>query len=57
MIYLRFFLIPIVALLPWAACLDRTLRRCEITGHDVNTAVYTVRQDAERKNTEWTAGT
>jgi hypothetical protein len=56
MIYLRFFLIPIVALLPWAACLDRTLRRCEITGHDVSRAVYTVQQDARPKNTEWAAG-
>jgi len=57
MIYLLLFLIPIAALLAWAARLDRKRRRREITGHDVNTAVYTVRQDAERKNTEWTSGT
>ena len=57
MIYPLFFLIPIVALLAWRARLDRKRRRREITGHDVNTAVYTVRQDAERKYTEWTAGT
>ena len=57
MIYLLLFLIPIAALLAWAARLDRKRRRREITGHDVNTAVYTVRQDAERKYTEWTAGT
>ena len=56
MIYLLLFLIPIGALLAWAARLDWKRRRREITGHDVNTAVYTVRQDAERKNTEWTIG-
>ena len=56
MIYLLLFLIPVVALLAWAARLDRKRRRREITGHDINTAVYTVRQDAERRNTEWTAG-
>ena len=54
MIYLLFFLIPIVALLGWAARLDWKRRRREISGHDVNTAAYTARQDAERKNTEWT---
>ena len=57
MIYLLLFLIPIVAVLAWAARLDRNRRRREITGHDINTAVYTDRQDAERKNTEWAAGT
>ena len=43
MIYLLLFLIPIAALLAWAARLDRKRRRREITGHDVNTAVCTVR--------------
>jgi len=57
MIYLLLFLIPIVAVLAWAARLDRNRRRLETTGHDINTAVYTVRQDAGRKNTEWAAGT
>jgi len=57
MIYLLLFLIPIAALLAWAARLDRKRRRREFTGHDINTAAYKVRQDAERKNTEWTAGT
>jgi len=57
MIYLLLFLIPIVAVLAWAARLDRKRRRREITGHDINATVYTVRQDAERRNTEWTAGT
>ena len=57
MIYLLLFWIPIVALLAWAARLDRKRRRREFTGHDINTAAYKVRQDAERKNTEWTAGT
>ena len=53
MIYLLFFLIPIAALLAWAARLDWKRRRREITGHDINTAAYTARQDAERRNTEW----
>jgi hypothetical protein len=57
MFYLSLFLIPIVALLALGSQADRNRRRREITGHDVNTAVYTVRQDAERKYTEWTAGT
>ena len=57
MINLLFFLIPIGAVLAWAARLDWKRRRREITGHDINTAAYTVRRDAERKNTEWTAGT
>lgn len=52
MIYLLLFLTPIVALLGWAARLDWKRRRREITGHDVNTAVYRTRQDAERKITE-----
>ena len=56
MIYLLLFLIPIVALLGWAARLDWKRRRREISGHDINAAAYTVRQDAERKNTEWTIG-
>jgi Na+-transporting methylmalonyl-CoA/oxaloacetate decarboxylase gamma subunit len=54
MIYLLFLLIPIVALLAWAARLDWKRRRRGISGHDINTAAYTARQDAERKNTEWT---
>lgn len=57
MIYLLLFLIPIVAVLAWAARPDRNRSRLETTGHDINTAVYTVRQDAGRKNTEWAAGT
>ena len=52
MIYLLLFLAPIVALLAWAARVDWKRRRREITGHDVNTAVYRTRQDAERKITE-----
>jgi hypothetical protein len=56
MIYLLLFLIPIAALLGWAARLDWQRRQREISGHDVNTAAYAVRQDAERKNTEWTIG-
>ena len=51
-VYLVLFLTPIVALLGWAARLDWKRRRREITGHDVNTAAYRTRQDAERKITE-----
>ena len=57
MINLLFFLIPIGALLAWAARLDWKRRRREISGHDINTAAYNTRRDAERKSTEWTAGT
>jgi hypothetical protein len=52
MIYLLLFLTPVAALLGWAARLDRKRRRREISGHDVTTAAYTVRQDAERKIAE-----
>ena len=52
MIYLLFFLIPIGALLAWAARVDWKRRRREISGHDINTAAYRTRQDAERKITE-----
>ena len=52
MVYLVLFLTPVVALLGWAARLDWKRRRREITGHDVNTAAYRTRQDAERKITE-----
>ncbi len=54
MIYLLLFLIPIVVLLVWAVRVDWKRRRREISGHDINTAAYTTRQDAERKTTEWT---
>jgi len=54
MIYLLLSLIPIVALLGWAARLEWKRRRCEISGHDVNTAAYTVRRGAERKIAEST---
>jgi hypothetical protein len=47
---------PIAALPGWAARLDWKRRRRDIPGHDVNTAAYTVRQDAERKSTEWNFG-
>ena len=52
MVYLLLFLTPIAALLGWAARLDWKRRRREITGHDINTAAYRSRQDAERKITE-----
>ena len=56
MIYLLLFLIPIVALLGRAARLGWKRRQREISGHDINTAAHAVRQDAERKNTQWTIG-
>jgi len=56
MIYLLLFLIPIVALLVWAARLDWKRRRREISGHDINMAAYTARRGGEGKATEWTAG-
>ena len=52
MIYLLLFLIPIVALLGWAARADWKRRRREPSGHDVTKAAYTVRQDAERRIAE-----
>ena len=54
MIYLLFFLVP-VALLAWAARVDWKRRRREISGHDINTAAYTVRQDAQGKANKWNA--
>jgi hypothetical protein len=56
MMYLLLFLIPIAAVLAWAGRVDRKRRRREISGHDINTAAYNVRQDAERKANEWNAG-
>jgi hypothetical protein len=56
MIYLLFFLIPIVALLVWAARVDRKRRRREHPVHDVRAAELAGRRDAERKTTEWGAG-
>jgi hypothetical protein len=56
MIYLLFFVIPIVALLVWAARVDRKRRRRETLVHDVRGAELAGRRDAERKTTEWGAG-
>lgn len=56
MMYLLLFLVPIVALLVWAARVDRKRRRRENSGHDINAAVRTAGQDAQRKSTEWGAG-
>lgn len=55
MIYLLFFLIPVGALLVWAARVDRKRRR-DNSVHDINAARLTARRDAQRKATEWTAG-
>jgi cytochrome c-type biogenesis protein CcmH/NrfF len=56
MIYLLLFLIPIVALLVWAARVDRKRRRRETQAHDIGAAARTTRRDAQRKSTEWGAG-
>jgi hypothetical protein len=45
MIYLLVFLIPVAALLIWAAKVDRKRRRRENTG-----------RTAKRRSTEWGAG-
>jgi hypothetical protein len=60
MFYLLFFLIPmaalLVALLVWAAKVDRKRRRGENAAHDVGAAARAVRRDAQRRSTEWGAG-
>jgi hypothetical protein len=56
MIYLLLLLIPIVAMLIWAAKVDRKRRRRENTGHNVNAAARAAKRDAERRSTEWGAG-
>ena len=56
MMYLLLFLIPVVALLAWATRVDRKRRWRENSSHDINAARLTVRRDAQRKATEWTAG-
>jgi hypothetical protein len=56
MIYLLFFLIPIVLLLAWGVMVDRKRRRSEHLGHDVNVAARTARLDVERRTTEWGTG-
>jgi hypothetical protein len=56
MVYLLLFLLPIAALLIWAAKVDRKRRRRENSGHDVNAAARTAKRDAQRRSTEWGAG-
>jgi hypothetical protein len=56
MIYLLLFLIPIAALLIWAASVDRKRRRRENTGHNVNAAARTAKRDAQGKSSKWGAG-
>ena len=56
MVYLLFFLIPIVLLLACAVMVDRKRRRRGNPGHDVNVAARATRLDAERRTTEWGAG-
>jgi hypothetical protein len=56
MIYLLLFLIPIIALLVWAARVDRKRRRRENSGGDINTAARTAKRDAQRRSSEWGSG-
>lgn len=56
MIYLLFFLIPIVLLLAWGVMVDPKRRRRGNLGHDVSVAARATRLDAERRTTEWGAG-
>jgi hypothetical protein len=56
MVYLLFFLIPVVFLLAWGVMVDRKRRRHGNLGHDVNVAAQATRLDAERRTTEWGAG-
>jgi hypothetical protein len=56
MYLLLLLLIPFVALLAWAARVDRKRRRGEDSGHDVNTAARTAKRDAQRRSSEWGAG-
>lgn len=56
MIYLLFFLIPIVLLLAWGVIVDQQRRRRGNIGIDVKLAARTVRLDAERRTTKWGAG-
>jgi hypothetical protein len=55
MIYLLFFLIPIVFLLVWAVKVDRKRCRRENLDDDI-VAARTARVDAERRGTERGAG-
>jgi len=56
MTYLLFLLIPIVALLVWAAKLNRNRRRRGHPVHDIGAAARATRLDAERRGEEWRAG-
>jgi hypothetical protein len=56
MMYLLLFLIPIAALLVWAARVDQKRRRRENSLHNIRAAELAGRRDAERKTTEWGAG-
>jgi HAMP domain-containing protein len=56
MMYLLLFLVPIAALLAWAARVDRKRRRRETSVHDIRATELAGRRDAERKTTEWGAG-
>ena len=56
MMYLLFIVVPIGALLGWAARVDWKRRRREKSIHDIRAAELSGRRDAERKTTEWGAG-
>lgn len=56
MMYLLLFLVPIVALLAWAARVNRKRRRREKSGHSVSAAARNAKRDSERRASEWGAG-
>jgi hypothetical protein len=56
MINLLFLLIPIAALLVWAAMYDRKRRRRGTPVPDIGAAARARRTDAERRAQEWSRG-
>jgi hypothetical protein len=56
MIYLPFLVVPIVALLAWAAMFDLKRRRRETAASDTGAAARATRLDAERRAQESSSG-
>jgi len=56
MISLLFLLIPVAALLVWAAMYDRKRRRRGTPVPDIGAAARASRTDAERRAQEWSRG-
>jgi hypothetical protein len=49
-------LIPVVALFVWAVRFDLKRRRRGLSVHDISTAAYDARRDADQKSAEGSAG-